>query len=281
MKKVIASLVAVAGMSVAASGQGTVDWQVSNDGVNWSDTVNALPGQQIVARARVTTSSAVSPNLGLASFVMQPTVSSWTAGDTLAAFHNTGIQGNSIVGSMILEDGTEGGLDGPFGRFNPWGRTATSGTNFIKGHLHTGGVGGAPAGGNWLRIAQATITSWIGGTGNTSGNSGVPISQNNQSTQGITYNTNLANILVFQFGFTLSSDPAARSLVIDVPALGFGNRNTTTGEREMYWFATGSESTGQIRGAALSSSATVNVVPTPASIALLGLGGLIVGRRRR
>lgn len=281
MKKVIASLVAVAGMSVAASGQGTVDWQVSTDGTTWSDSVNALPGATVVVRARVTTGSAVSPNLGLASFVMQPTVSSWTAADTLLAFQNGGVQGNSIAGSMITDDASADGLDGPFGRFNPWGRTATSGTNAIKGHFHTGGVGGAPAGGNWLRIAQGTVTSWIGGTGNTSGNSGVPISQNNQVTQGASYNTNLENVLVFQFGFTLSSDTALRSLVIDVPTAGFGNRNSTTGEREMYWFATGSETTGQIRGAALSSSATVNVVPTPASIALLGLGGLIVGRRRR
>jgi hypothetical protein len=278
MKKVIASLVAVAGMSVAASGQGIVDWQVSTDGINWSNSADVLPGSSVVVRAFVSAQGAAA-NIGLASFVMQPVVSSWTAADTARAFINSGVQGNAIAGSMILP-GTGDSVDGPFGRFNPWGRTATSGLNAIKAHVHTGGSGGAPAG-TWLRIAQGTITSWLGGTGNTTGNSGVPISQNNQVTQGATYETGQSGLVVFQFGITLSGDDAGRQLSITVPELGFGNRNTTTGVREMYWFATGSETTGSIRGAATSDTAFINVVPTPASIALLGLGGLIVGRRRR
>lgn len=278
MRKVIVSLVAVAGMSVAASGQGVVDWQVSSDGISWSDSIDAAPGSTIVARARVTTTSAAAINLGLASFVMQPTVSSWTAADALLPFINGGIQGNAVAGTMITDDASADGLDGPFGRFNPFGRSATTATTFIKGHVHTNGSGGAPAG-TWLRIAQQQVTNWVGAVGNTSANSGVPISQNNQSVQGASFNTNLSNILVFQFGFTLGADDTARTLTIDIPAAGFGNRLAGVGE--MYWFATGSESTGQIRGAALSSPALVNVVPTPASIALLGLGGLIVGRRRR
>jgi hypothetical protein len=49
----------------------------------------------------------------------------------------------------------------------------------------------------------------------------------------------------------------------------------------VYWWASLSESTGSIRGTALVETASISVVPTPASLALLGLGGLVIARRRR
>lgn len=283
MKKVIVSILAVAGSAAAANAQGLVDLQVSLDGVNFHNSVDANPGQIVVVRTSVNYSGGVAPNLGLASFVYQPTVSNWDAAgasDTLLPFLNGGVQGGSIPGSMV-SPADAGGTDGPWGRIDPWGRTATSSTSFIRGHVHTGGSGGAPAG-SWLRIAQNQVTSWIGGAGNTTGGSGVPISQLNQAANPGGYVSALEGVVVFQFAIQLSADTDLRTLTVDAPNGGFGNRNATTGVREMYWFATQIESTGSIRGGVTVDGALINVVPSPASLALLGLGGLVaVGRRRR
>jgi len=54
MKKVIASLVAVAGLSVAAQGQGLIKFQVSPAGLEtWGSTLDAAPGTMFDVRATV------------------------------------------------------------------------------------------------------------------------------------------------------------------------------------------------------------------------------------
>jgi uncharacterized protein (TIGR03382 family) len=287
MKNVIASLVAVAGVAAVANAQALVDLQVSTDGVNFSNAVDAVPGSTVVVRTRVSYNGGGAP-IGLASFVYQPTVSNWDAtgagadADQLQAFLNGGAGGNTTNPSGVVNPADIGGLDGPWGRVSPWGRTALTTTSALKGHVHTGGSGGAPAG-SWLRIAQTQVTGWIGGTGNTTGGSGVPIAQLSnvgRTTADPAFNDQLANVVVFQFAITLSNDGAARTLNVDAPVDGFGNRNTA-GVREIYWWASLAESTGSIRGGAVVDGAAINVIPTPASMALLGLGGLMIGRRRR
>jgi hypothetical protein len=283
MKKVIASLVAVAGMSVAANAQvnTNVAWQVSANGIDgWTaGTLNVNPGSTVYARALVSYSGTAAP-LGLASLVFQPTVSNWSAADTLGAFVNGGQGGNTSTPVGVVTDPNS---TTSFGRLSPWGRTALSVTSFLRGHVHTAGSGQAPAG-TWLRIAQNQITSWIDGTGNTTGGNGVPISQLNdvgRTAADPAFNGSLQNIVVFKMALTLSGVASRPDLVVDSPAGGFGNRNATTGAREVYWFASMSETTGSIRGTANVTTATIHVVPAPASMALLGLGGLAVARRRR
>lgn len=285
MKKVIASLVAVAGMSVAANAQvnTNVTWQVSANGIDgWAGNaqpLNVLPGSTVYVRALVSYTGTAAP-LGLASMQFQPTVSNWSGADTLAAFVNGGAGSNTSTPIGVVTDPNS---TTSFGRLSPFGRTSLNATAFLKGHTHSGGAGGAPAG-SWLRVAQAQVTSWFGGTGNTTGGSGIPISQLNDSgRQPIDppFVSSLQNVVVFKMAFTLSSVDSRPDLVIDSPTEGFGNRNTTTGAREVYWFASMTEGTGSIRGTAAITTASVHVVPAPASMALLGLGGLAVARRRR
>jgi hypothetical protein len=281
MKKMVASLVAVAGLSVAAHAvdNTSIVWQASVDGVNWtSEVLDVAPGATVQVRALVSYIGTGAP-IGLASFVFQPTVSNWGAGDALLPFVNNGQGGNTSSPLGVVP------ADGPgYGRVSPWGRTAVGATNFLRGHVHTGGSGGAPAG-SWLRIAQNHVTSWIGGTGNTTGGSGVPISQLSNVGRVAAdppFSEQLQNIVVFRMGLDLDDNNTdVRELVVDAPLDGFGNRNSTTGEREVYWFASMTEVTGSIRGTAIVDSVTIRVVPAPASLALLGLGGLAVARRRR
>jgi hypothetical protein len=166
---------------------------------------------------------------------------------------------------------------GQYGRISPWGRTAmttaTAITNFDNNSV------GQPAG-SWLRIAQRQVTAWIGGVGNTSGGSGVNIAQLanvGRTSSDPAFNSQLTNIHVFRFGFTL--DAGGLDQIIDLPAAGFGNRNSTTGEREVYWFADMNEASGSIRGAALVVPGVIHI-PGPGGATLLGLGALARRRRR-
>lgn len=276
MKSVIASLVAVAGMSVAANAvvNTNVTWQVSLDGTNWGSSVNASAGTQVQARALVTYTGTGTP-FGLASFVFQPTVSNGLATDTFAAFINGGAGSNTSTPPGVIQPGDTAS----FGRVVPWGRSATTSTSAITGFFHSNPNGD---GINYLRIAQHQVTSWIGGVGNTSGGSGVNIAQLSnvgRTTSDPAFNSSLSNVYVFKFGITLGTGHAA-DMVVDSPANAFGNFNSSTGDREVYWWGDMNEATGSIRGTPLITTAVIHV-PTPASLALLGLGGLAIGRRRR
>lgn len=282
MKKVIASLVAVAGLSVAANAQVNtrIDMQVSTDGINWSNHVAVNGAGTVLSRALVTYTGTDAP-VGLASFLFQPTVSHVLASDAIAPFVNGGIGSNTSTPSGVISGGQLSDMTS-FGRVSPWGRSATASSSAISGFFHSNpnsdGV-------NYLRIAQHQVTSWFGGTGNTTGGSGVPIAQ--LSTVGRTssdpaFNTSLTNIYVFKFGVAIGAGHLATDvLTVDAPAAGFGNYNSTLQQREIYWYATTTEATGSIRGTATVTDATITFVPTPASAALLGLGGLALGRRRR
>ena len=273
---VLASLAVVHG--AGAEVNTLVTWQASLDGVNWtSNQLWPVPqGSVVQVRALVSYIGTASP-LGLASFVFQPTVSGWRTGDALLPFVNGGQGGNTSTPVGVVP------ADGPgYGRVVPWGRSALSATSFLRGHTHSSGSGGAPAGG-WLRIAQNQVTAWIGGTGNTTGGSGVPISQLNTVGRNSTdpaFNDQLQNIVVFRMGLAVGNDFGPVGMVVDSPVDGFGNRNATTGEREVYWFASMTEATGSIRGTVIVDPVIIGI-PAPASLGVIGLGCLAVVRRRR
>jgi uncharacterized protein (TIGR03382 family) len=283
MKSVIASLVAVAGMSVAANAvvNTSVVFQTSANGTDWfGGTHDYAAGTQVMARALVTYTGTGTP-FGLASMVFQPTVSNAAATDVMSPFINGGVGSNTSTPLGVLVGGQATDTTS-FGRLSPWGRSATASSSAIRGFFHTNpnsdGI-------NYLRIAQAQTTSWIGGPGNTTGGSGVNIAQLSnvgRTTSDPAFNGSLSNVYVFKFGWTTDAAAGERFMTIDAPLAGFGNRNTTTGDREVYWWGDMNEASGSVRGTATVTTAIAHiVVPTPASLALLGLGGLAVGRRRR
>jgi hypothetical protein len=277
MKSVIASLVAVAGIAVAANADVNtrIDMLVSRDGTNFGSEVFANPGDTIQVLVSVSYTGTASP-LGLASFVMQPTVQNFNPTDTALGFVNGGAGSNTSSPLGTISDSA-----GSYGRISPWARTAMTTSTAITNFNNNSG--GQPAGG-WLRIAQRQVTNWIGGAGNTSGGSGVNLAQLanvGRTASDPAFNPSIQNVHVFRFGFTLDSSTVRPDLIVDAPAAGFGNRDSTTGERQVFWWADLNEASGSIRGAAAVIPGVVHVVPSPASLALLGLGGLAIGRRRR
>jgi len=270
----------VAGLAMAAHGQANVVMEVAPSGQSpqiWGSTLTATPGSQIDVRVRVSYNGGAQP-LGLSSLYFQPTVSNWrtTGGtDTFGALVNGGQGGNTTSPIGAVTD-----APGQYGRIIPFASRATNGIQMLTGFIQS--ISSV----NYLRIAQQYGNDWIGTGLNISGGRGVPISQlaadgAGRTTADPAFNAATQNVIVFKFKITLSTDQVNRTMVVDAPAAGFGNLNSTTGVREVRWFATTSQNTGSIVGAATVSTATITEIPTPGAAGLLAAGGLAAFRRRR
>ncbi len=292
MKNVIGSLIAVAGLAAAANAQQSqLDIKVSKDGVNWSSSVtvnqNAGDSGRVYVGYFITYVGGVAPN-AFASLTFQPTFSNVRFGtDTIAAFAN---QGNNTNGGAI-DPRANYSAPGGFGRLKPWAATGPSTSQTYAVHQHAGGSGGAPATGNFYRIARNDVTRWMG-TGATSGTAAV----NNFNGAG--------GVVAGQKQSPTTSDPARvlghENLLLMVLAMDTGavapgvtqtilaqaptdgmSRNSTTGAREASWYANTSENSPSIKAPVTVFDAEINIIPAPGALALLGLGGLVAGRRRR
>jgi hypothetical protein len=277
MKNVIVSLVAVAGIAAVASAQtngSTLVMQVRALGGDWASSVDVLPGATVEFRALVSyTGSAAA--VGLSNAAFQPTVSNWNPGtDTLLPFRNVGT--SPATGGVAADSGQ-------YGRILPYAAAGISTVNALRGHTNN------VAGVTYLRIAQNNTTNWVGagptsGTAaanNFNGAGGIATGQKPAPLVGGTdpaFEQDTTDVEVVRFGLTVGGTED-RSLVVDVPQLSIGLFN---GIRRFSWFSsTGDLAGSSVYGTVEVSSATINVVPTPGALALLGMGGLMAGRRRR
>ncbi|MFA6044442.1 MAG: PEP-CTERM sorting domain-containing protein [Phycisphaerales bacterium] len=293
MKKILGSIVAVAGLALAANAQDVntqLKYEVSTDGTNWSSSLNVAPGTSVQVRALL---SYIGPGTaaGIGQVIFQPVVSNWTAADSLLT--TAGTPGNMGVGPVggtrSNPIGTVSDQPGVWGRITPFGAAAYNTSTYLRGHIGTGTAAGL------LRIARADVTNWIGegatsgalAANNWNGGGGVNIGQIANPSRLSTdpaFDSRSSNVVVFKFGFTVSSATAIRTLGITTPAAGIGRQTAagaTYGQQNARWFASTTEVSSSLTGAVQTIDAAINVVPAPASLALLGLGGLVATRRRR
>lgn len=301
MKKLIGSIVAVAGLAAAAGAQPITqlcyEARVFNAGNNdgWGASVNALPGDTIEVRAVVSLLNGGNIAGGLKQIVFQPVVNGWTGADALVTQDIDGAgtstsQGVGIIGGARSPTQNPGVADvpGAYGRLSPWVANATTTSTFLRGHVGTGTAAGM------LRIAQNHITNWIGvgatsgstANNNVNGGGGISIAQIANPSRLPTdpaFNNGTSNLVVFKFSFLVGAGDG-RSLVINTPDAGF-NRTLSSGQYvpNIRWFANENEASASVQTAAVAEAATIRVVPVPApgAMALLGLGGLVAARRRR
>lgn len=298
MKKVIASITAVAGLAVAASAQSTLlQYEVSLDGLSWHSSVNANPGQTVEVRARAILSNAGSITGGLSTLIYQPVVNNWLG----ASFTGNGAAGDNVVvqtqgavtntigpigGSRTTPLGSNDGAPGQYGRTSPFASSATSTSTYYRGFVGTGSNAGL------MRISSAHITNWIG-AGPTSGSNTI----NNVSGRGGVSSGQIAganrlpsdpayvtsqDVVMFKFAITLASATDLRTLNVSTPLAAIGRVLTggLPGIFDVAWYNDPS-TTSTTRTSIEVAGGNINVVPTPATLALMGLGGLVISRRRR
>lgn len=307
MKNVLVSMLAVAGLAVVANAQPIIEnaptsrlaFEVWN-GSSWTSSANVLPGARVEYRVTVSYTG-TSTVFGLASGRYQPTFggadNEGASQDTNAAFRNGGVSGNAVAGSLLsTAEGENGGALASYGRVG-FGGTAmnSSSQNILAQFRHTGGSNGAPAG-SWIRLAGSSVTSWplatlnaaqATGTALNNISRGVAITQQPQTNAASgavnTFYTNgTQNVVVFRGALLLSDSTDLRTITLGNAAGSNTRQGGTNSADDFRYFEWHTNAFGGVFRSAVSvAEGAINVVPTPASVALLGLGGLVAARRRR
>ena len=302
MKKVF-GLIAVAGLASVANAQpypveATMTFQVF-DGTNWVSNINGMENQRVEYRVVIDYSGPRTDLFALGEVIYQPTISgvdnTGASQDQHAAFRNGGISGNSVAGSMLTgaEGGNGGALAGGYGRV-VYGQTgmnsSTASQNTMTLFRHSAGSAGAPAG-EWMRVAGQFVTSWPaatlpaapGATGVNNIQRGVASGQTSFALAPTTHVAGVDNLVIFRGAITLSDALDTRTLVLnssDAFLKRTGGTTSTDDRRYMTW-QTSNVDAGSYRTGVTFVPATITLIPTPATAALLGLGGLVAARRRR
>lgn len=312
MKNIIVSLVALAGIAGVASAQLTqqpiganLRYEVAVNGGAWSSSVNANPGDQVEWRAVL---NITAPNaVALGSIFYQPVIvnadNTGPSMDMLGAWRNGGIsgQGNTNLqpGLLSLADGANSGALSSYGRvrFGFTSRSTTAGNSGgLTGFRHDASadtdINGLSASGGFglIRIAGANNPNWYpenipNGT----------VALNNQILWGVVSDNPAAtstwflsgttDLVLFRQAIVLSDATDARTISITSEAATLfraGGSAGTDDTRFMRSAALGEGGpTSTIRNGVEYTAGVINVVPAPGAVALLGLGGLVAGRRRR
>jgi len=258
--------------------------------VTWSSTLPALPGDTVQVRALVSyIGSASAPTAGgLGQLVFQPVLSNLTAAD-LWNVSPLGAIG-PVGGTRSTPIGTVNDTPGVWGRITPFGANATRGSTYLRGFSHT--VSGV----NYLRIAQANITNWIGvgatsGTAsanNWSGGAGVSVAQISNPFRIATdpaFNSNTSNVVVFKFGVRIpASGNFPGTITISTPAEGIGrvtSAGSLYGTQNARWFANTTEASSSLLGSVEVVDGIIAIVPAPGVIGVFGVAIVAALRRRR
>jgi hypothetical protein len=264
------AIIAAAGLCLPAVAATTLRLEVSRAlQEDWHSSIQALSGDSV--DIRVVLDHTGPPVLGFGSLIFQPTVSNWTASDVMAPLVNGGVGGQVTVPIGAVQD-----LPGQYGRIIPYAQYGFPASDHLMGHVNT------HAGVTYLRIAQATITSWIGDPGNTSGGSGINMRQFNdigRSTGDPAFSPATSNIVIFKFGITLApGNPSVRTMVADAPINGIWD---SPGNPYVGWWQSMMEiiPSGLDRPTIIPAQIFVNV-PAPGPLSLLAAALFAVRRRR-
>jgi hypothetical protein len=306
MKTMIASLIAVAGIAGIANAQpypsnASLAFEAWNGSAWVRNSITLGAGQtRVEVRAVVDYSGPAGSAVALSSLRYQPTLTgadlTGASQDNFAGWRNGGVSGDLIAGSMVsTAEGNDGNALATYGRVG-FGSTATNSASFniITTHRHGGDfpANGFTGAGAALRVAGSFVTQFPG-TGEAAAtaddinriNRGLVASQSSALIGGNpnpNYRGGLTGIVIFRAAITLGDSTATRVLGTDdwSQARAGSGVGTTDNRRFSLWQVVDSEAIGSLR-VDMNHIPLSIVVPSPASMALLGLGGLAAARRRR
>lgn len=305
MKNVIVSLVALAGVAGIANAQvpmepvgATLSYQVALPGGAWGSSVVAPVGTRVEWRA-VLNFTGTQAAQALGRIYYQPVFSNADntgTTDNLGAWRNGGNsgQGNTTLaqGILSLAEGNNSASLADYGRvhYGFTSRSTTAGSSGSLTGIRHNSDGGSPAG-SFIRIAGTNNPTWYPGN---IPNGTVPlnnqilwgvVSDNNSSTN-TWFQAGTQGVVIFRQAFIVG-DQDARTITLNSEAATLqraGGSAGTDDTRFMTWAAAGEGgSNATIRAGVAYNGAEIIVpaIPAPGAVALLGLGGLVAGRRRR
>lgn len=308
--KTLVSMIAVAGLAAATSAQtyeagaASMNFEVWN-GSAWSSSVDALPGAQVEWRVRVSYTGTRTDLNGLGEAWWQTQIGNadntgaGAAADQVFAGQGLASGNNSVPPNLVATaDGSNSAALGAYGRVFPLALAATNAasSNVMTVFRHSAGANGAPAG-EWIRLAGSGSSTWAPdlaatAAGTTTANTQLLLRgiQSNQTSQAgaPTQHVESMSVIVFRGAFVASDDTALRAVSLGTDERFFrrvGGNTVADNRRYFAWQTsagdTGTAGLGHRTFANVISGATINIVPTPASLALMGLGGLVAARRRR
>ncbi|HYF14918.1 MAG TPA: hypothetical protein VD971_07600 [Phycisphaerales bacterium] len=305
MKKCVFAIVALAGATTTVLAQAPeangsqMRFEVLN-GATWGSSINANPGETVDFRVVVSYTGTRTDLLALGNARFQPTFSNFDNSgtgadrDNFRPWLNGGTSGNNIPGSLLSQaEGNSTATLPAYGRVFPFGSTAmnSGGSNILTEFRHDGGANRAPAG-SWARLSGSFGSNWPLPALTTTPVAtnellgilrGVAASQLAQASAGSAWQGGTQNIVIFRGAITLSNDGAARTITIsnaEGSLLRVGNAQSADDARYIAWQESATD-LGSYRTAVNVVSGAITVIPSPASLALLGLGGLAAARRRR
>lgn len=271
MKKMIGTLLVVAGVAASASAIQNSQFriQLSTDGTNWVSDMpafNPAVTPRLFARAQISYVQNDGPVvLFLNGVRFQPTVAGWGGtGDTVLPYDATG---------RVTADYSETDGDGlSLGRV--FGATLVSA---VQNYQYSfGGV-------DYLRLAEANAANHPGqgaGADNVSGSRGINTSQN--PSDGI--DGDISGVNLFTWGMEFAATRTG-SLNFTIPQEAIRTSGPTAvppNTRSSTWVVRRSGPFQASEAPTIDTiGATLTFVPAPGAAALLGLAGLVVGRRRR
>lgn len=273
----------------------------------WTTAVNVVPGARVEWRAVVSYTGTNTNVSALGGIVYQPTFSNidndgaTDARDELGSWRVAPSPQNPVVPMspvLSLEEGETGGPLGSYGRVVFGGTVMSqSSGNVMTTFRHAGGNAGAPAG-SWLRVAGSFVSTWplaalptaadATATNINNINRGVASTQtaaiNVVTGQANTFHVaGTQNLVIFRGALLLSDQSDARVIALSTAA-GTQQRVGGVGDaddrRFMLWQTSPTDNGTWRTGVALES-ASIHVIPTPATSSLLAALALVATRRRR
>lgn len=306
--KTVVSLLAVAGLAAAASAQtyesgaASVIFEVWN-GSTWTNSVDVAPGATVEWRARVQYTGTRTDLNGMGEMWWQATFqgadNTGAGGSADQVSVGQGVPSGNSSGGMVSEaDGLNGAALSSYGRVLPFGLAATNAasSNVTTVFRHSAGANGAPAG-EWIRVAGSGSSTWAPSLADTAASTttantqlllrGIQSNQTAEASSVAIHSESLSPV-VFRGSFTASDDTSLRTVTVGTDERFLrrvGGNTSNDNRRYIAWQTsqgdTGTGATGHRTFANGFFGANINIVPTPASIALMGLGGLVAARRRR
>jgi len=288
LRRCSVAVIALAGLATGLNAQtndSVLRFEVREVGqTDWSTAVDVAPGTVVEFRG-VLTYTGSAPAVGLQRANFQPTVSNWTGADVLQPFRAWGV--STLPTPPGVPASGVAANSGEYGRILPYAFAGISQVNALRGHTNN------VAGINYLRVAQADATNWVGvgpttgvdASNNFNGVLGLALGQRPPSISGQAdpnFVQETTDVEVVRLAIQVNGG-TTRTLVVDAPIEGFSAASINSDIRGVAWY-TSLQSTGapgSLTWGSVTIAPAMIRVPNPGTLAIVGFTALLAPRRRR